>query len=219
MNCCLVFSQCCPLYCGRFWWLRLDVTCILRLEFELIKFLVKLFWEVFNFEAKSTWLMIIESKSSEKAKWTLLSTNPVSVQNTSEILLCEKFYFNFSRINTHKAYIFNNLITRNSCERHYRIFIAEVKGKPLKIRLKRGVSFTFLQPIIVVRDWTQRGNDIVAFHPNSDEKHGTWILSVIYGIMRQGVIRFSNYAVRRTTATEKNFQLHCRNQHFLFSRA
>lgn len=113
----------------------------------------------------------------------------------------------FHGLKPHKAYIFNNLITRNSCERHYRIFIAEVKGKPLKIRLKRGVSFTFLQPIIVVRDWTQRGNDIVAFHPNSDEKHGTWILSVIYGIMRQGVIRFSNYAVRRTTATEKKISI------------
>lgn len=31
-----LFSQCCPLCCGRVWWLRLDVTCILRLEFELI---------------------------------------------------------------------------------------------------------------------------------------------------------------------------------------
>lgn len=89
--------------------------------------------------------------------------------------LCENFISIFHGLNVHKAYIFDNLITRNSCERHYRIFIAEVKGRPLKIRLNRGVSFTFLQLIIFVRDRTQRSNDVVAFHPNNDEKHGTWI--------------------------------------------
>lgn len=76
------------------------------------------------------------------------------VRNTLNLIFCyvRNFISIFHGINAHKAYILNNLITRNSCERHYRIFIAEAEGKPLKIRLNRGVSFTFLQPIIVVRD-------------------------------------------------------------------